>query len=153
MRTASRPLPEPRGDTATLRAFVAEARLGTVGRAAQALGRTQPSVSARLASLERAWQVRLFRRVARDTISALEIRQSSNPRAGLPERGSAAERWFNQLRADAEVAEQERRTKEQRARQQDERSGDARSERDRKPGRRSTPEREREKPRHERGGG
>jgi DNA-binding transcriptional LysR family regulator len=65
VRTASRPLPEPRADSATLRAFVAVARLGTVGRAALALGRTQPSVSARLASLERAWQVRLFRRVAR----------------------------------------------------------------------------------------
>lgn len=65
MRTPSSPLPRPRADTATLQAFVAVARLGTVGRAAQAIGRTQPSVSARLASLERAWEVRLFRRVAR----------------------------------------------------------------------------------------
>ena len=65
MSAPHRPLPEPRADTATLQAFVAVARLGTVGRAAEAIGRTQPSVSARLASLERAWEVRLFRREAR----------------------------------------------------------------------------------------
>ena len=58
-------LPDPGSDTATLRAFVAVARLGTVGRAAEALGRTQPSISARLASLEEAWGTRLFRREAR----------------------------------------------------------------------------------------
>jgi cell division protein FtsI/penicillin-binding protein 2 len=34
----------------------------------------------------------LFRRVARDTILTLDIRRSSNPDAGLPERGSMAER-------------------------------------------------------------
>jgi cell division protein FtsI/penicillin-binding protein 2 len=49
----------------------------------------------------------LFRRVARDTIATLEIRPSSDPRAGLPEKGSAAERWFNQLRVDAEMRERE----------------------------------------------
>ena len=58
-------LPEPRADAATLQAFVAVARFGTVGRAAEAIGRTQPSVSARLASLEGAWSTRLFRRESR----------------------------------------------------------------------------------------
>ena len=57
--------PEPRADAATLQAFVAVARLGTVGRAAEAIGRTQPSVSARIAALEAAWDTRLFRRGAR----------------------------------------------------------------------------------------
>ncbi len=51
-----------------LRAFVAVARLGAVARAAEALGRTQPSVSARLAALEAAWNTRLFRRVARGMV-------------------------------------------------------------------------------------
>ena len=55
----------PRSDVPTLRAFVAVARCGTVGRAAGLLGRTQPSISARLAALERAWETRLFRRAAR----------------------------------------------------------------------------------------
>jgi DNA-binding transcriptional LysR family regulator len=50
---------------AGLRAFVAVARLGAVARAAEVLGRTQPSVSSRLARLEAAWGTRLFRRVAR----------------------------------------------------------------------------------------
>jgi LysR family hydrogen peroxide-inducible transcriptional activator len=49
-------------DLASLRAFVAVARLGHVGRAAERLHRTQPSVSARLAGLEEAWGTRLFRR-------------------------------------------------------------------------------------------
>jgi len=48
-----------------LRAFVSVARQGHVGRAAAGLGRTQPSVSARLAKLETAWATRLFRRHAR----------------------------------------------------------------------------------------
>ena len=48
-----------------LRAFVAIARMGTVGRAAEALGRTQPSISTRLADLESAWSTRLFHRRAR----------------------------------------------------------------------------------------
>lgn len=52
-------------DTAALRAFVAVARSGTVVRAAEALGRTQPSVSARLAGLEERWRTRLFLREAR----------------------------------------------------------------------------------------
>ena len=34
----------------------------------------------------------LFRRVARDIIGSLDIRRSSDPNAGLPERGSMAER-------------------------------------------------------------
>jgi LysR family hydrogen peroxide-inducible transcriptional activator len=55
----------PAADVPALRAFVAVARLGTVGRAARSLGRTQPSISARLAALERAWGTRLFRRKAR----------------------------------------------------------------------------------------
>ena len=52
-------------DLDALRAFVSVARLGHVGRAAVRLGRTQPSVSARLARLEAAWNTRLFRRHAR----------------------------------------------------------------------------------------
>jgi DNA-binding transcriptional LysR family regulator len=44
---------------------VAVARSGAVGRAAAALGRAQPSVSARIAELERTWQTRLFLRVPR----------------------------------------------------------------------------------------
>jgi len=58
-------LPDPRSDVAVLRAFVAVARGGSVKRAAELLRRTQPSISARLALLERAWKTRLFRRVAR----------------------------------------------------------------------------------------
>lgn len=58
-------LPDPVGDPGSLRAFVATAKLGTVVRAAAALGRTQPSVSARIAALEAAWGTRLFRRQAR----------------------------------------------------------------------------------------
>ncbi len=62
------PIPDPASDARTLRAFVAVARLGTVVRAADALGRTQPSVTARIAALERAWRTRLFRRQARGMI-------------------------------------------------------------------------------------
>jgi LysR family hydrogen peroxide-inducible transcriptional activator len=58
-------LPDPRAGVAGLRAFVAVARLGTVGRAAEALRRTQPSISARLADLEGTWRTRLFRRSPR----------------------------------------------------------------------------------------
>ena len=43
---------EIRAGVGDLRAFVTVARLGAVARAAEALGRTQPSVSARLAALE-----------------------------------------------------------------------------------------------------
>jgi LysR family cyn operon transcriptional activator len=57
--------PDPRADVAALRAFLAVARLGSVGRAAELLGRTQPSISARIAGLEQAWGTRLFRRIAR----------------------------------------------------------------------------------------
>ena len=54
---------EPAGvDRDALEAFVAVARTGTVRAAADALGRTQPSISARLAALEAAWAVRLFYR-------------------------------------------------------------------------------------------
>ena len=61
-------LPDPRADISELRTFVAVARLGAVGRAARALGRTQPSISARLAGLERSWSTRLFRRGSRGMI-------------------------------------------------------------------------------------
>ncbi len=54
--------PGPRVDVAGLAAFVAVARLGSVGRAAGRLRLTQPSVSARLRNLERTWGTRLFRR-------------------------------------------------------------------------------------------
>ena len=64
-RPETRGLPDPRTGVSGLLAFVAVARLGTVGRAATALGRTQPSISARLAGLERSWSTRLFRRGAR----------------------------------------------------------------------------------------
>ncbi len=57
--------PDTVSDAAALRVFVAVARLGAVGRAAEALGRTQPSVSARLAALESGWGTRLFHRRAR----------------------------------------------------------------------------------------
>jgi len=48
-----------------LRAFLAVASAGSVAGAAELLGLTQPSVSARLAGLERGWGARLFRRHAR----------------------------------------------------------------------------------------
>lgn len=59
-----RPAPEG-AELAELRAFEAVARLGTVGRAAEELARTQPSISARLAALESTWGTRLFHRRAR----------------------------------------------------------------------------------------
>jgi len=52
-------------DVAALETFVAVARLGSVVRAADRLGRTQPSLSARLSALETAWGTKLFRRHAR----------------------------------------------------------------------------------------
>src|SRR5262245_38711625 len=52
-------------DTAALETFVAIARHGSVLRAAERLGRTQPSLSARLAVLESSWKTKLFRRHAR----------------------------------------------------------------------------------------
>jgi DNA-binding transcriptional LysR family regulator len=57
--------PRIAAEVAELTAFVTVARARTVGRAARWLGRTQPSISARIASLERSWNTRLFRRVAR----------------------------------------------------------------------------------------
>ena len=57
--------PAPRTDVGLLRAFLAVARTGSVSRAARLLGRSQPSVSERIASLEQSWGIRLFRRVAR----------------------------------------------------------------------------------------
>jgi DNA-binding transcriptional LysR family regulator len=66
--SGSEAISEIRAGVGDLRAFVTVARLGAVARAAQALGRTQPSVSARLAALEKAWNTRLFRRVARGMI-------------------------------------------------------------------------------------
>jgi len=58
-------LPAPRAEVDELRAFVAVARTGSVGRAAEALSRTQPTISARLAGLEQVWGTRLFRRMSR----------------------------------------------------------------------------------------
>jgi DNA-binding transcriptional LysR family regulator len=55
-------------DSASLQAFVTIARSGTVGQAARRLGRTQPTISARLATLESAWGTRLFRRQARGMV-------------------------------------------------------------------------------------
>jgi len=52
-------------DVPALETFVAVARAGSVGRAAERLARTQPSISARLLALETAWGTRLFRRHAR----------------------------------------------------------------------------------------
>jgi DNA-binding transcriptional LysR family regulator len=49
-------------DRDALEAFVTVARTGTVREAAARLGRTQPSISARLAALEAGWSVRLFYR-------------------------------------------------------------------------------------------
>jgi DNA-binding transcriptional LysR family regulator len=90
-------LPAPKSDAAGLRAFVAVARLGGVGRAAAALGLTQPSVSARLAALEHAWEIRLFRRQSRGMTltpegtrllplaeSALRALETLDGAAGLP---------------------------------------------------------------------
>jgi DNA-binding transcriptional LysR family regulator len=65
LQDSSRSLPRPLADVSALRAFVAVARLGAVGRAAAALGRTQPSISARLADLEATWETKLFRRASR----------------------------------------------------------------------------------------
>ena len=61
-----------RADPALLEAFVTVARLGTVGRAARSLGRSQPGISARLSSLELLWSTRLFRRGARGMILTAE---------------------------------------------------------------------------------
>ncbi len=61
----TRGAPQIAADVPGLSAFVSVARAGTVGQAAEWLGRTQPSISARLAGLESAWGTRLFRRVAR----------------------------------------------------------------------------------------
>ena len=52
-------------DVPALETFVAVARAGSVGRAAERLARTQPSISARLLALESAWGTKLFRRHAR----------------------------------------------------------------------------------------
>jgi DNA-binding transcriptional LysR family regulator len=52
-------------DVPALETFIAVARAGSIVRAAERLGRTQPSLSARLLGLEDAWGTRLFRRHAR----------------------------------------------------------------------------------------
>jgi len=52
-------------DLDAFRTFVTVARLGSLVRAAERLHRTQPSLSARLGGLERAWGTTLFRRQAR----------------------------------------------------------------------------------------
>ena len=90
-------LPAPRAEVDELRAFVAVARTGSVGRAAEVLSRTQPTISARLGSLEQAWGTRLFRRMARGMAltpegarllplaeSALRDLQELDRAAGLP---------------------------------------------------------------------
>ena len=64
-KTREAAIPDPACDVPGLRAFVAVARLGSVSAAALELGRTQPSVSARLAALEESWGTRLFRRGSR----------------------------------------------------------------------------------------
>jgi DNA-binding transcriptional LysR family regulator len=79
---------------------VAVARLGSVVRAAERLGRTQPSLSARLAGLEAAWKTKLFRRHARGMTltpegarllalaeSALQSLSAVDRAAGLPVAG------------------------------------------------------------------
>lgn len=66
-----------------LRAFEAVARLGTVGAAAAELGRTQPSISARLASLESAWGTRLFDRRPRGMELTPEGRLLLEPTRGV----------------------------------------------------------------------
>jgi len=52
-------------DVPALLTFVTVARAGSLVRAADRLGRTQPSISARLAALENSWGTKLFRRHAR----------------------------------------------------------------------------------------
>lgn len=52
-------------DVPALETFIAVARAGSIVRAAERLGRTQPSLSARLLALEEAWGTKLFRRHAR----------------------------------------------------------------------------------------
>ncbi len=94
---------DPASDLPALRAFAAVARRGSVGRAAEALARTQPSVSARLAKLESAWGVRLFVRRARGMTltpegarllplaeAAIAAVEALDAAAGLPLGGPAA---------------------------------------------------------------
>lgn len=101
MSSGASTLPEPRTDVGQLRVFVAVSRAGSVGKAASLLGRTQPSVSHRLAALERAWETRLFRRVARGMIltpegerllpaaeAALRRLEELDREAGLPLSGA-----------------------------------------------------------------
>jgi DNA-binding transcriptional LysR family regulator len=89
-------------DADQLRAFVAVARMGTVGRAAHALSRTQPSISARLADLESSWATRLFHRRARGmdltpegerllplAVATLDSLEELNRSAGSPLAGGA----------------------------------------------------------------
>jgi DNA-binding transcriptional LysR family regulator len=89
-------------DADQLRAFVAVARMGTVGRAARALSRTQPSISARLADLESSWETRLFHRRARGmdltpegerllpmAVATLDSLEELNRSAGTPLAGAA----------------------------------------------------------------
>lgn len=95
-------------DVPALETFVAVARAGSVVRAAEQLGRTQPSLSSRLAALEAAWGTKLFRRHARGMTltpegarllalaeSALEGLRAVDRAAGLPSSGE------NELRVGA----------------------------------------------------
>ncbi|MDH3591444.1 MAG: LysR family transcriptional regulator [Planctomycetota bacterium] len=62
-------------DLPGIEAFLAVAREGSVLRAAERLGRSQPSISARLAGLESSWKVRLFRRTGRGMTLTAEGRR------------------------------------------------------------------------------
>jgi DNA-binding transcriptional LysR family regulator len=87
-------------DVPGLETFVAVARAGSVGRAAERLARTQPSISARLSALESTWGTKLFRRHARGMTltpegarllplaeAALESLGALDRAAGLPASG------------------------------------------------------------------
>lgn len=75
-----------------LRAFEAIARLGTVGAAADELGRTQPAISARLGALEEAWRTRLFLRRPRGMELTPEGHRLLVPARDLLESASALDR-------------------------------------------------------------
>jgi DNA-binding transcriptional LysR family regulator len=59
------PNPDLDVDLALLRTFVEVARLGTIGRAARTVGRSQPAISRRLSRLEEQLGVALFEKVGR----------------------------------------------------------------------------------------
>src|SRR5215468_2040649 len=59
-------------DTAALRCFVTAVRIGSMGRAAEALGRTQPAISQQIQRLEDILGYRLVRRTARGVVVTAE---------------------------------------------------------------------------------